>query len=239
MKTPMLLLTIAVFVGCEPAKHPAITQEELVSRTQSMMDAVVPGDKRPWQQNLADDLIYFDEKGRLHDKTSLVNDVTPMPTGYSGTIKVVRPKTHIEGDVAILSYDMDETETIFGQNLTARYHATDTWMWRNGKWQIVAGQVLRYYEDPAVGKANPKVFADYVGTYELAPGITRTVTVDGAHLFTQRGERPKEELLPETSDLFFRKGVEGRILFRRGDNGKVDALVDRRNNEDVVWQRAK
>jgi hypothetical protein len=33
--------------------------------------------------------------------------------------------------------------------------------------------------------------------------------------------------------------VEGRILFRRADNGKVDALIDRRNNEDVVWKRVK
>ena len=61
-----------------------------------------------------------------------------MPTGYSGTIKVVKPQSQITSDVAILSYDMDETETIFGQALTARYHATDTWMLRDGRWQIVA-----------------------------------------------------------------------------------------------------
>ena len=42
---------------------------------------------------------------------------------------------------------------------------------------------------------------------------------------------------PEGSEIFFRKGVEGRILFRYADNGKVDALIDRRNNEDVVWRR--
>ena len=62
------------------------------------------------------------------------------------------PKSNIQGDTAILSYDLNETETIFGQNLTARYHGTDTWMYRNGKWQIVAGQMFRYYEDPAPGK---------------------------------------------------------------------------------------
>ena len=39
-----------------------------------------------------------------------------------------------------------------------------------------------------------------------------------------------------SSSLFFRPGVEGRRLFRRNDNGKVDALIDRRNNEDVVWK---
>jgi hypothetical protein len=202
-----------------------------------MMDAVAPGDRRPWQDNLADDVIYFDEKGQLHDKASVVMDISPMPKGYSGTIKVARASSHVESDVAILSYDLDETETIFGQNMTARYHATDTWMRRNGKWQIVAGQVLRYYEDPAPGKSEPKKFADYTGTYELAQGKTLSVGSEGGRLFMQREPRPRTELLPESGDMFFRKGVEGRILFRRDDHGRVDALIERRNNEDVVWRK--
>jgi hypothetical protein len=44
-------------------------------------------------------------------------------------------------------------------------------------------------------------------------------------------------LVPESTDIFFRKGVEGRLLFRRGDRGKVDTLIDRRNNEDVLWKK--
>ena len=39
-------------------------------------------------------------------------------------------------------------------------------------------------------------------------------------------------------DIFFRKGVEGRILFHYGEGSKVDTLSDRRNNEDVVWKKA-
>jgi hypothetical protein len=233
----VLVLSVSFLFGCRSAKLDPITQDELVRRTQAMMDAVVPGDQGPWQQNLAEDLIYFDEKGRLHDKKSLVADVTPMPRGYSGSIKIVRAKSHVEGNVAILSYDTDETETIFGQNLTARYHATDTWMNRDGRWQIVAGQVLRYYEDPAQGEADPKKFAEYAGTYVLAPGVQRTVSFDGKQLWTQRGDRPKEELFIENGDLFFRKGVEGRMLFHRDPHGTVDTLIDRRNNEDVVWKK--
>jgi len=45
--------------------------------------------------------------------------------------------------------------------------------------------------------------------------------------------------LPETSDLFFRKGVEGRILFHYNAKDKVDTLIDRRNNEDVVWAKKR
>lgn len=214
----------------------AITQEELVRRTQELCDAVVPGNKEPWKKYFAEDAIYSDEKGRTLDKSALVADITALPEGYSGAIKVVNPKSRIEGDTAILSYDLNETETIFGQNLSARYHVTDTWLRRNGEWQIIASQAHRYYEDPAIGKVDPKKFADYIGTYKLAPGQTRTVSAEGDNLFVERKGK-KERLFPETSELFFRKGVEGRLLFRRDGHGKVDALIDRRNNEDVIWRK--
>jgi Domain of unknown function (DUF3471) len=138
-----------------------------------------------------------------------------------------------------LSYDLDETETIFGQELKARYHETDTWVRRNGDWQIVAEQVLRYYEDPAQGKPDLKKYADYVGTYELAPGKTLTISSEGGDLFSEQSGKPKDQLVPEAPDIFFVKGVEGRRLFRRDDKGRVDALLNRRNNEDVVWRKTK
>jgi uncharacterized protein DUF4440/uncharacterized protein DUF3471 len=215
-----------------------IAHDELVRRTQELYDAIVPGDQAPWKKYFADDCIFADEKGRVFDKPKLIADITPLPTGYSGKIKVQNAQSRIIGNTAILSYDADETETIFGQHLKARYHITDTWLQRNGNWQIIASQAHRYYEDPSVGKADPNKFNDYIGTYELAPKQTRSVIAEDDKLFVERNGK-KEQLLPETSEIFFRKGIEGRILFRRKDNGKVDALIDRRNNEDVIWQKTK
>ena len=233
----LLLLTPAL--GPRPPAQSTISQEELVRRTQELFDAVAPGDPTPFKKYFAEDALFFDEKGRSMDKAALVKDVQPLPKGYSGSIKIVRPKSHIEGDVAILSYDLDEIEIVFGQNLTARYHETDTWMRRNGTWQIVAAQVLRYYEDPAPGKADTSKFAGYVGTYQLSPERTITVTAEDGHLYSQRNGRAKEELFAEASDIFFRKGVEGRTLFGNGDDGKVATLIDRRNNEDIIWKKVK
>jgi hypothetical protein len=203
------------------------------------MDSVAGGDQTPWKKYFADDCMFFDEKGRNMNKAALVADITPLPAGYSGSIKVVNAHSHIERNIAILSYDLDETEIVFGQNMTARYHGTDTWMRRHGQWQIVAAQVLRYYEDPAPGKLDSKKLGEYVGTYEVATANRLTISMDGKQLYRQRGDRPRELLIPEAADIFFRKGVEGRILFRYAYNGKVDALIDRRNNEDVVWKKVQ
>jgi hypothetical protein len=214
-----------------------IIQQELVRRAQEMMDAVAPGDRTPWERYLAADCMYFDEVGKDYDKKAMLAQMAPLPRGLSGSITVAGAHSHIEGDVAILSYDLDEKETVFGQLQTARYHATDTWMRRNGTWQIVAGQIFRYYEDPAPAEIDARVLSDYVGSYEVAPGETLTISRDAGHLYRQRGDSPRLELVPETADLFFRRGVEGRILFHRDGHGTVDRLIDRRNNEDVTWRR--
>src|SRR6266699_1284356 len=234
MKLALITFLSAVTLAC--AADVPITQDELVRRTQELYDAIVPGNQAPWKKYFADDCVFADEKGRTLDKAKLIADITPMPAGYSGAIKVENAQSRSIGDTAVLSYALSETETIFGHELHAHSHTTDTWLQRNGGWQIIASQAHRYYEDPAVGKADPKKFADFIGTYELALGQTRSVTSENDKLFVERNGK-KEQLLPETSELFFRKGVEGRILFRYAANGKVDALIDRRNNEDVIWRK--
>jgi hypothetical protein len=232
----VVAITLSI-VSC--SRGATITRDELVRRAQEIVDAVAVGDRKPFEKYFADDAMIVDEKGRSMDKKAFVADQSPLPAGSSGSIKVVSPQSRILGDTAILSYDLDETETIFGQELKARYHETDIWVGRNGDWQIVAEQVLRYYEDPAPGKPDPKKYPDYVGTYEIAPGTTLTVSAEGADLFSQRAGRAKDLLIPEAPDIFFVKGVEGRRLFRRDERGKVDALINRRNNEDVVWKKTK
>jgi len=234
-----LLMVAAVMAVGAHAKQPSITQEELVRNTQELFDAVAVGNQEPFKKYYADDVLFSDEKGRNMDKAALVKDVAPLPPGYSGTIKIVRPQSRIVGDTAILSYDLDETETIFGQNMTARYHETDTWMQRAGKWQIIATQVHRYYEDPAPGKADASKFSGYVGTYVLGPERTLAITAEDGRLYEQRKGRNRQELVPEASDIFFIKGVEGRTLFGTDDHGKVVSLIDRRNNEDVVWKKTQ
>lgn len=228
-------LALLTLTGCA-ARHD-INEAELIRRTQQLYDAVAPGNRAPWQKFFSDDCMFFDEKGHNMNKKELVASLTPLPKGYSGTIVVENVQNHIEGDIAILSYDLNETETVYGQAMKARYHETDTWMQRTGEWKIVAAQIFRYYEDPAPGVMDEHELHQDPGIYELAPGKTATISREGKKLFWQRNTGPKVELIPEAGPVFFRKGVEGRMVFRHGASGEVDALIDRRNNEDVVWKR--
>jgi hypothetical protein len=237
LKAILVLLMLASSVFAEDSE--TITQRELVRRTQTMYDAVAPGDKGPWQRYLAEDAIIHDEKGGSYTKPTLLATIEPMQQGYSGSIQVTHPETIFAAGVAIFSYDTEEVETVFGNRMTARYHQTDTWLYRNHLWQIAASQVMRYYEDPASITLKSGLLGEYAGVYEMAPGRQITITVDGGKLYAQRENGKPVEMLAEAPDLFFRSGVEGRRLFHRGADGKVDTLVDRRNNEDMIWRRVK
>jgi len=227
----LLLLSVACD---EPSKRDR-SEDNILRETQELFDSVAPGNKAPWMEYMADDVMYFDEQGHNMDKKALLATIEPLPSGMSGTIKILNSRMNVQGNTVIHSYDMDESENVHGQRLHARYHATDTWMNRDRKWQIIAGQALQYYEDPAPGITDLRKFHDYVGTYDLAG--QREIVSDGkGKLYLTRRTAPRIELIPEACDVFFRKGVEGRQIFHYAE-GKVDSLIDRRNNEDIVWKR--
>lgn len=159
MKLLTICLGISIRILCpcllmaqnRPTKPPAISVPELMRRTEELYDSIPSGDRRPWEKYYADDGIEYDQKGRTMDKAALVTDVAPMPAGYSGTIKIVEPHVTFAPGVAVFGYGLQETEHVFGQVLHARYHCVDTWLYRNGSWQIVTTQAMRYYEDSTRG----------------------------------------------------------------------------------------
>jgi hypothetical protein len=232
----VVFCVLCVGGGARADEAEEVGQEELVRRTQELLDAYVPGDQKPFQMYVADDAVWFDDQTDM-DKEALLKTIRPLPTGYSGTIKMENVTARFGAGAVILAFDANETETVFGLVLHAKYRMTDTWLYRNQRWQIVAAEALRYYADPDAGTVKPQVLDDYVGMYELAPGTTLKVTRDGARLYAQRGTQKAYQLLPEVQDVFFRPGVEGRRIFRRDESGRVDKLIDRRDNEDLIWKK--
>jgi hypothetical protein len=75
-----------------------------------------------------------------------------------------------------------------------------------------------------------KVLEPYAGVYQLAPGVTFTITQEDNHLFAQLTGQGKLEVFAETQRDFFYKAVDAQLTFEDG------TLVLHQNGRD---QRAK
>ena len=213
----------------------------LKQATQELLDAIAPGSKSVWERYLAAGSIYADEEGRVLTKDELLKELTPLPKGYVGSIKIGDTKALVQDNVVVLSHRDREELELYNQKIVTYYHMTNTWArQRDGQWQVVATQVMAIPNERKPSAIDPKGLDAYVGQYELAPDVVYTITREGDKLFGQRTGRAKEELLPLCTDVFYRKGVwRGEKVFERGAQGRVDRMLDRRENNDLIWKKVK
>lgn len=83
------------------------------------------------------------------------------------------------------------------------------------------------------------VMAKYVGSYELAPGIFITMSLDGDHFFTQLTGQGKLEVFPESETTFFLKVVDAQLTFETDSQGKVTDVVLHQNGRDQTAKRSE
>jgi hypothetical protein len=237
----VLLLAAAASVATpatKPVKPDAGVAAELRRATQELMSAVAEGNWAVWDKYLDDSILYTAEDGRTLTKAQLREEMKPLPPGFSGTIEVESADVRQYGDVAVVSHEVIEHETVFGQKLVSHYHTTDTWLRKGGRWRLIATQVLVRLADPPAATVDRRIFDDYVGHYEVSPTMTLEVTREGDKLFAERNGRPKQELLPEMETVFFTPGApRTRKIFARDAGGKVVKIFDRRDGRDIVWTR--
>jgi hypothetical protein len=246
MKSMAVVLAVLIFSSLGMAQTttqnssaPA-TEQEIIRIAQELYDAIPVGDKAVWEKYVADDVIYTDENWRSLTKKDLVDSLAPLPKGYSGSIRMANVQSRINGDAAVLSYRALEEEYVFGQRLSPTYLVTDTYFKRNGRWQMVASHVIVLPGERQPVAINPQTVKSIVGQYELAPGISYIITLEGDKLMGQRTGRAKEELLPADENTFFPKGtIRGEKVFVRDAGGRVTEMLDRRENNDLVWKKTK
>ncbi len=90
------------------------------------------------------------------------------------------------------------------------------------------------YRPPVRTQVNvdPTVLARYVGTYQLAPDFSLTVTLEGNQLMTQATDQPKFPVYPESQTRFFLKAVDAEVEFFPGGNGNASYLILHQGGRD-------
>lgn len=101
---------------------------------------------------------------------------------------------------------------------------------------IVFGETIALPKVRVVAKVDPKIYDDYVGTYQLTPTFALTVTRDGDHLITQATNQGKVEIFPESETEFFLKVIDASLTFVKED-GKVTHLILHQGGRDMKAKR--
>jgi Domain of unknown function (DUF4440) len=137
---------ICLFVNCNnvQAQSAKIDYEKarqyITESEKQWAEAVASGDSTVVQRILADDFIGVDTKGFQYNKDHEVHN-TPEGPKYFKSNHLNTIKIRFYGNMAVAQGD-EIWVRYSGEQLTGRFVWTDTWLFRNDKWQIVAAEDL-------------------------------------------------------------------------------------------------
>lgn len=87
----------------------------------------------------ADDIITTDPGGRVTDKAQDKKDLSSGDLKFQ-SMELSDLNVHVYGNTAVAAGTNNLKGTYKGQDISAKYRFTDTWVKRNGKWQVVSSQ---------------------------------------------------------------------------------------------------
>jgi ketosteroid isomerase-like protein len=102
--------------------------------------SVATGDTSTSERILADDFLGVDPDGNLYNKAKQIADIRNSPKTYVSN-RLNEVKLRFFGNAAV-AQGSETWERRTGTPKRGRFVWTDTWILRNGKWQIVAAEDL-------------------------------------------------------------------------------------------------
>lgn len=144
-----ILLPLALFfILLAPKTH--ATSRATATQTQSdsqryildcereWTDAENTGDTRKVEQFIAADFVGVDTDGSLYDRAKAIADTRTNSRDYTSN-RLIDAKVRIYADAAV-AQGSSSWERRNGSPKKGRYIWTDTWIRRNGAWQLVAAE---------------------------------------------------------------------------------------------------
>lgn len=96
------------------------------------------------------------------------------------------------------------------------------------------------YETPTVRRAasvDPKLYAAYVGEYEITPAISLKVFTEEGRLLVQATDQPRDVAIPASETHYFSRRTDAQLTFVKNAAGRVDHLVIHQNGKDLRANR--
>lgn len=123
---------------------PSAAERYIRDSERQWAESVASGDSSVVARILADDFVGVDPKGRQYTKAQMVADTRTAPQYFaSNHLNDVRVRFY--GSMAV-AQGSESWVRRKGEPKHGRFVWTDTWLVRNGKWQIVAAEDLTVAE---------------------------------------------------------------------------------------------
>lgn len=215
------------------------TTQLLHAKDQALLDAIAQGDRKTWDQVLAEDAVYVDENGVIMGRAEYLKQLEPLPPGASGSLRIASYSAHMDGDLATVIHTDDEDENYHGQMLHARYLMTETWRFEGGEWKLHLVHAYAILRDPPATTLSAEACQQYAGRYRATDtDLIYVIQWDGKQLVGGREGKQPTPLKAEVRDVLFIAGQpRNRKIFQRDASGGITGFVDRREGRDLVWQR--
>ncbi len=140
MKSVPLILVLAVTPAAAFSAPPdrAAAERYIIASERGWAESVASGDATLVARILADDFVGVDPDGKQYDKAQMVSDTRQGPH-YFKSNHLNGVKVRFYGNAAV-AQGSETWEKRNGKR--GRFVWTDTWIQRNGRWQIVAAEDL-------------------------------------------------------------------------------------------------
>lgn len=136
----LIILTGLTLWSCSEKIDYEAANAYILKSAQEWAEAINEGDSLVIDRIMADDFVGVSLRGDLYDKPTLIRESIEK-ANQSYKPKVFNVKIRFYGNAAVAQGN--ETWTKVSDSSSTTNIWTDTWIYRNGKWQIVAAQDLK------------------------------------------------------------------------------------------------
>ncbi len=233
-----ICLTASLAVAQDAQKF-SPAQLEVLKVRETLRESALKRDMATWSAYVADDCIFSTDDGTLQTKAQFVEHVGKMPPAYDRSENPRDYIIHVYGDAAVVNFRLTGHEQFTDADIHSEERQTETYVKRNGAWQLVArqwGLLPVNFRKPAADVDTSK-FKDYAGRYEWRPGdeVDVILVQDGRVWSNMGGD--EQEALPLGSGTFFFKNDLGTTTFIRDGTGKVSGYIYHRVDGQEIHVR--
>lgn len=134
-----LLCLFSLSLAAGQASKTSGVEDEIKKQEQNWAQATLKEGAAAVDQYEADDIIDTDPTGRVTDKAQDKADLSSGDLKFQ-SMELSDLTVHVYGNTAVAAGINTVKGTYKGQDISAKYRFTDTWVKRNGKWQVAASQ---------------------------------------------------------------------------------------------------